>query len=190
MATRKRKKRSTSHPARRAPHAKKAVTTARRRRKHRGLSAAFNKGSAKGAGMSMVKAAGGGLVVNLIEKGASKFLPGTMGKVASIGVTLLGSFLAHTMLKQPDVSSGMAGALGYSLSKNIPGLNDDADFADMDALYDDAPMMDEYGNPMDEDGNYLSEALYDNDNYMSETLYENEGMSGYYDAGGWPQYNG
>lgn len=183
---RKRKKRSTSS-VRRAPRARKAVTVARRRRKKRGLADAFSPASAKNAGLSMVKAGLGGLAVNVIEKGSSKFLPASAAQPASIALVIAGSFFAHAVMKQPDISAGMAGALGYSLSKNIPGLNDDAEFADENALYDDAPYMDEYGNPMDEDGNYLSEALYDDD--MGEELYDDDYMSGNYDQG-WPQYSG
>lgn len=158
-----------------APRHKTALTTARRRRRKRGLADAFTPAAAKSAAMSMVKGAVGGVATKLIEKGAAKFVPGTMGKAASIGLVIAGSFIAHSVMKQPDVSAGMAGALGYSLSSSIPGLND-ADFADDDALYDDAPYMDEYGNPLDEDGNYLS------DDYLDDG-----DLSGDYDQG-WPSY--
>jgi len=175
----RRKKRSTSPTVRRTPSAKKAVSVARRKRRKRGLSDAFTPSAAKNAAMTMVKGAAGGLAVSVLEKGAAKFLPPTMGKAASIALVLGASFVAHAVMKQPEVSAGMAGALGYSLSKSIPGLNDDGDFADDDALYDDAPYMDEYGNPMDENGNYLSDDDMADGNYLS----------GDYDQG-WPQYNG
>lgn len=177
MATKRKKRRS---PAKRrslaaAPRYKTALTTARRRRKKRGLADAFTPAAAKTAAMSMVKGAAGGVATKLIEKGAAKFVPGPMGKAASIALVLAGSFVAHSVMKQPDVSAGMAGALGYSLSSNIPGLND-ADFADDDALYDDAPFMDEYGNPMDENGDYLDE------DYLDEG-----DLAGDYDQA-WPTY--
>lgn len=182
----RRKKKSTAVTTRRAPKHKTALTVARRRRKKRGLADAFTPASAKVAAMTMVKGAAGGLATAVLEKGAAKFIPASYGKAASIALVLAGSFVAHAVMKQPDISAGMAGALGYSLSKNIPGLNDDADFADDLALYDDAPYMDENGNPMDENGNYLSEGMYDGD--MGEGMYDDNYLSGDYDQS-FPSYN-
>ena len=181
----RRKKKSTAVTHSRAPKHKTALTVARRRRKKRGLADAFTPASAKASALTMVKGAGGGLLTAVIEKGASKFIPGTYGKAASIALVIAGSYIAHGVMKQPDVSAGMAGGLAYSLSKNIPGLNDDAEFADDLALYDDAPYMDEYGNPMDESGNYLSEGMYDD---MGEGMYDDNYLSGDYDQS-FPSYN-
>jgi hypothetical protein len=177
MAT-KRKKRRRSSTARSTPSTKKAVLSARRgrRRRKRGLSEAFTTASAKTAGLAMVKGAAGGFAVNLLEHGIAKLMPGMVGKGTSIGVVLGASFLTHAVLKQPDIATGMAGALGYSLSRNIPGLNDDAYFADEEALYDDAVYMDEDGNPMDEDGNYLNDDDGMNDGYLNDGY-----LSGDYD---------
>lgn len=140
--------------------------------------------------MSMGMGAVGGLATAVLEKAVGKFAPASMGKAASVAVVLAGSFVAHSMLKKPEIASGMAGALGYSLSKSIPGLNDDADFADEDALYDDAPYMDEYGNPMDEDGNYLLNPGMD-DGYLDDGYLDDDDayLSGNYDQG-WPVYSG
>lgn len=174
MATKKRRKRSSAPRKRLSSGPRtKALTTARRRRKKRGLADAFTPAAAKNAAMTMVKGGVGGVATKLLEKAAAKFVPGTMGKAASIALVLGGSFVAHAVMKQPDVSAGMAGALGYSLSSNIPGLND-ADFADEDALYDDAEFMDEYGNPLDED-------------YLDDDYLDDDYLSGSYDNG-WPSY--
>lgn len=155
MAKRKRKR---SHSA--SPRVHRAVKTARRRRSKRrsgGLSEMFSKTGAMHAAKDMVGGAIGGALVVPIEKGIGMAVPGTNGKMVSSLVTIGLSFVAHTMLKQPAVSAGMMGAKAAEWARTIPGLSE-ADFADDDALMDEAEFMDEDGNLLDENGDVLLSA--------------------------------
>jgi hypothetical protein len=151
MAKTRKRKRTPVKSA--APRINRAVKTARRRRtKRSGLADAFTPSSAKAAAMDMVKGSLGGLATAVIEKGMSKIATGTNAKLLTTGAVLLGSFITHAVMKQPSVSSGMMGAQAYQWSKEIPGLNDDAEFADEDALADEPDAFAEDGTPL-----YLNE---------------------------------
>ncbi len=161
MARRRRttKKRTVSSaPTRRI---KTAVSTARRKRSRKsGLAEAFSPASAKSAGMDMVKGSLGGLATAVIEKGMSSMVTGDKAKLYVTGAVVVGSFIAHAVLKQPQIASGMMGAQAYVWSKSIPGLNDDAYFADEDVLADQPDFMDEDGTPyyLNENGELVTMA--------------------------------
>lgn len=174
MAKKRTRKRAISvrsaAPTRRT---KRAVSVARRKRTRKsGLADAFTPSSAKAAATDMVKGSIGGLATAVIEKGMSVVSTGTNAKLISTGAVILGSFIAHAVMKQPSVSAGMIGAQAYSWSKSIPGLNDDdANFADYDVLADEPDYMAEDGTPyyLNEDGELQSmEDDYMADDYMAE----------------------
>jgi len=177
MATKRRKKTRR----RSAPRVHKAIGVARRKRKRNtGLSSAFTPSSAKAAAKDMVNGGIGGLAAAVIEKGASVLVTGANGKIISTLLVLGGSYAAHGMLKKPAVSSGMVGALAYSWSKSIPFLNEDADYADEDSLEEESEYMDNFGNPMDANGNLLSEpsAMYLSEPsamYLQDSDYDSQG---------------
>jgi hypothetical protein len=104
----------------------------------------------------MVGGFAGGASLAVIDQIAGK---ANLPKIAEYGIAIGASFVAHSILKMPNVSCGIVGALGYKLAKEMPMLNDDADFADDDAFADDEPMfIAEDGTPMyiAEDGSLVA----------------------------------
>lgn len=172
MARKRKTKRSVSVRSAAPTRTKRAVKTARRRRSKKGLADAFTPSSAKAAATDMVKGAIGGGVTAIIEKGASVIVTGTNGKLISTVAVIVGSFITHAVMKQPSISAGMIGAQAYAWAKEIPGLNDDdANFADYDALADQPDYMAEDGTPyyLNEDGELEEmDQDYMADDYMAE----------------------
>ena len=147
MAKTRKRKRTPVKSA--APRINRAVKTARRRRiKRSGLADAFTPSSAKAAAMDMVKGSLGGLATAVIEKGVGAIATGGNAKMMTTGAVIIGSFIAHAVMKQPTVSAGMIGAQAYQWAKEIPGLNDDAEFADEDVLADEPDAFAEDGTPL------------------------------------------
>jgi hypothetical protein len=88
------------------------------------------------------------------------------------GIFLGASFLVASVLKMPNVASGIAGAYGLMLQKKTMGLSEDDMFNRfdyVDNLEEEAEYLDEGGNPM-----FLAE---DGQFYYLEEEDEDEGLS-------------
>ncbi len=133
-----------------------AVSTARRRRRKKsGLSEMFTPASATAAAKDMIGGFAGGGALAVLDSIAGK---ANLPKIAEYGIGIGASFVAHSVLKMPNVACGITGALGYKLAKEIPMLNEDARFADDNVLADEPMFMSEDGTPMymDENGELYS----------------------------------
>jgi len=184
MAKKRRKKRSTTLSAGLARKVSKRRTTRRRRRKT-GLSEMFSPATATHSAKNMVGGAIGGFGYGMLKPALDTSIENKFAKGA---IVLGASFAASAVLKMDAVSSGIAGAWGYDLSRQMQGLGemDETEFADDDALNEEPEYLDENGNPMflAEDGNfyYLEEMEEDTEEQeMGEPMY-------LADAGFYPEY--
>lgn len=151
-------------------------TTRRRttRRKKSGLAEAFSPATATASAKGMLSGAVGGFGYGMVKPMIDE---ATDSKLIRSGIALGLSFVASAVLKMDNVSSGIAGAWGYDMSRQMSGLSEmeETEFADDDMLNDEAEYLDEDGNPMylAEDGNfyYLEEEEDEDDRGMSEPMF-------------------
>ena len=146
MAQRKRKRKSTS----RKPMSQSVSSRVRKGRRRSsssrskiGLSEAFNPQTATATGKLMLKGAIVGYGIRSVEP-----MLDTLPKGYQHAILLGGSFLAGAVLKMDGVSNSIATIWGYKLANDMQSMNDDADWADQDALNEEEEYMDEAGNPM------------------------------------------
>lgn len=144
-------RRKTAAPVRR----RKAVT----RRKKGMLSELFNPGMAQASAKTLVSGAVGGVGAAMLVK----LLPDTMDPKTKAFYTLGGAFLTASLLKMPNVASGMAGVGMVNLLTNTGMLAEGYDYADpMESLpmvlnEDPSQYLAEDGMYLSEDGMYLAE---------------------------------
>lgn len=147
---RKTTRRKTAAPVR------KRRTVARKKKGM--LSELFNPGMAQASAKTLVSGAVGGVGATLLVK----MLPDTMDPKTKAFYTLGGAFLTASLLKMPNVASGMAGVGMVNLMTNTGMLAENYNYADeMESL----PMV------LNEDpAAYLSEDLYLSEDglYLSE----------------------
>jgi len=148
--THKRRKRSLSEGLSRKVSRKKHS-----RRKKGVLSELFSPSTATATAKTMVGAGVGGYAYGMIEPTINENITNPLGRTA---VALGLSFVASSVLKMPNVSSGIAGALGYSMARKSLGLAEmnDHDYASSSSLNEIPEYLDEAGNPvyLAEDGTY------------------------------------
>lgn len=157
----------------------------RRRSRKRGLSEAFSPATATASAKTMLGGAIGGFGYGLLKPAIENASDNTLVKN---GIFLGASFLASAVLKMDNVSSGIAGAWGYDLSRQMQGLSEMNEYTDGDVL-DEPEYLDEAGNPMflADDGNfyYLDEM---NEDEMLDDDDLADGPVFLADAGFYPEY--
>lgn len=177
MATTKTRKRTTTATKtpvrRRRTTAAKRPTVRRRRTTKKGLlSEMFSPVGATAGAKTLLSGAVGGLGAGLLNK----LVPATTTPEMKAVYTGIAGFVTATMLKMPNVASGMAGVAAFQLFEAKGLLSEDFEYADdMEAL----PMVLSEGQAM-----YLAE----NNMYLAEDgnmyLAENNGYGvGYFPAG-------
>lgn len=170
----KRRTRKRSLSSNVAGLSRRGVTRRRTTRRKRGLSEAFSPATATASAKGMVGGAIGGFGYGLIKPMIDS---STDSKLAQTGIALGLSFVASAVLKMDNISSGIAGAWGFDMSKQISGLQEmqDNEFADSDSLNDEPEYLDEMGEPMflANDGNfyYLDEMQDEDDMDLGEPMF-------------------
>lgn len=175
----KRRTRKRSLSSNVAGLSRRGVTRRRTTRRKRGLSEAFSPATATASAKGMVGGAIGGFGYGLVKPMIDS---STDSKLAQTGIALGLSFIASAVLKMDNISSGIAGAWGFDMSKQISGLQDDSysmrdnEFADSYSMQDAPEYLDEDGNPMflADDGNfYYLEEMQDEDDLdnMGEPMF-------------------
>jgi hypothetical protein len=148
MATKKRKVLRKKHLSASAGLSRKVGHHRRvRTRKKHGLSEMFNKATAMSTAKGAVSGAIGGYGWGMVSKNLSE----KMKPMEKILIGLGASFIVGSVVKMPNISAGIGGALGYELAmEGIEGLHEFNDYEYMEAgnLEEMAEYMDEGGNPM------------------------------------------
>jgi len=153
------KKRKTTHKRRKRTLSeglsRKVSRRTHSRRKKGVLSELFSPATATATAKTMVGAGIGGYAYGIVEPTINDNISNPLGRTA---VALGLSFVASSVLKMPNVSSGIAGALGYSMARKSLGLSEmnDYDYASKESLNEIPEYLDEAGNPvyLAEDGTY------------------------------------
>jgi hypothetical protein len=111
------------------------------------LSEMFTPATTREAAKGIISGAVGGYAFGMVEPIINENIENPLART---GIALGLSFLTYSVLKMPNVSSGMAGAFGYSLSKRMSGLNEmnDTAFADDESLEEYPEYLDEMGEPV------------------------------------------
>ncbi len=170
-STKRRRSMSESSPARKTKR-----RSGKRRSRKKGLSEIISHEGLKKAGKAGLKGLMGGGIVYGIDT-----LVGKDNHTMRIGANLLGALILGAGFDQPEIASGMLGALTYDLANEAHPVSEmnDHDYADEDTLEENPDALDEAGNPMylAEDGNfyYLNdfELAEDGNYYLSETMQAN-----------------
>jgi hypothetical protein len=177
MAKKRRTKRRSTRPLSELSRRSSLPKRRRRRAKGRGmLSEIMNPQTATESAKSVLSGTIGGFAAGMLDEPTSQMQPFARG-----GIFLGASFLVASVLKMPNVASGIAGAYGLMLQKKTMGLSEDEDmfnrFDYVDNLEEEAEYLDESGNPMylAEDGQfyYLEEEEDDtlSANYLADRGY-------------------
>jgi hypothetical protein len=169
-----------------------SVTPRRRRRRmsETGLAELFNAQTAK-AGAQVI---GAGALGGLIAGGVNKVLA-KQNTITRYGLQFGASFLTYALLGYPNVSSGMAGAFAALEGAPVYNkfLNEEGDFADVEALNEMPMLMNENGETitLQEDGAgnmvYLNEAT--GETTLAEDVFLQEDTFLQEDAGIYPVYD-
>ncbi len=119
------------------------------------LSEMFTPATTREAAKGIISGALGGYAFGMVEPIINENIENPLART---GVALGLSFLTYSVLKMPNVSSGMAGAFGYSLAQKMSGLSEmnETAFADDESLEEYPEYLDEMGEPvyLAEDGTY------------------------------------
>jgi len=179
MAKKKRTRRRSTGLNNSGMSARKTTRRRSTRRRKSGLSEAFSPATATASAKGMLSGAIGGFGYGVIKPSIDQ---ATDNKLIRSGIALGLSFLSSAVLKMDNVSSGIAGAWGFDMSRQMQGLSEmeETEFAD-DEMLDEPEYLDEDGNPMflAEDGNfyYLEEMNEDEEEEpgMGEPMYLADG---------------
>jgi hypothetical protein len=172
---------------------KGSVTPRRRRRRlseSTNLGELFNAQTAKAAASVIGAGALGGLIAGAANKVLSK-----QPNITRYGIEIGASFITYALLGYPNVSSGMAGAFAALEGAPVYNkfLNEDADFADIEALNEMPMLMNENGEEitlqqdMAGDMVYLNEAT--GETTLAEDVFLQEDTFLQEDAQIYPQYD-
>jgi len=186
MAKRKRTHRKHSRPMSELSKRRKSPVRRRKHSRRKGmLSELMNPATATQSAKAVFSGAVGGFAAGYLDEPTQ-----TMQPIVRGAVFLGASFLASSILKMPNVGSGIAGAYGLLLNRKMQGLADDfeqTDYAE-ETLNASPEFLDENGKEMflADDGEfyYLEEFETDEDENQMSANYLAEYMPGYA-----PKYN-
>lgn len=161
--------------ARRKTTKRKTATVKRRRSTKKGmLSELFNPKMAQGAGKAVLSGAVGGASAGMLIK----LLPSSMDPKMKSAYCIGAGFLSATILKMPNLGSGMAGVGMYTLLTQGGFLAEDSNFSYADDIEALPMVLDENGaGYLQDNGMYLQ----DNGMYLQEDDLSYD--VGYYGAG-------
>jgi hypothetical protein len=172
MAKKRRTKRRSARPLSELSKRRSNLPTRRRRTRKRGgmLSEIMNPQTATESAKCVLSGTIGGFGAGMLDEPTQELSPLARG-----GVFLGASFLVASILKMPNVASGIAGAYGLMLQRKVTGLSEDDMFNRMDYvdnLEEEPEYLDEAGNPMflADDGQfyYLEEEEEMSEQYLAE----------------------
>ena len=131
-----------------------------RRRSKRGLSELFSPETARAAATVVSSGALGGAMAG----GAHKIIANQKNLVR-FGLEGAASFLTYAVLNKPSMAAGMAGAFAALELQPIytKFLNEDADFAEADAINELPMFMNEAGEPLTLSANDMGTPIYLNE---------------------------
>lgn len=151
------KRKSATRPMSAAP---KRMRMRTRRRSKRGLSELFSPETARAAATVVSSGALGGAMAG----GAHKIIANQKNLVR-FGLEGAASFLTYAVLNKPSMAAGMAGAFAALELQPIytKFLNEDADFAEADAINELPMFMNEAGEPLTLSANDMGTPIYLNE---------------------------